>query len=58
MTNSVLSCLISGARTDHKTRWVVVFENDLVKLGAGKDAWEEGVDLTGVANRLVLVKDK
>ena len=58
MTNSVLSCLISGVRTDHKTRWVLVFENDLVKLSAGKDAWGEGVVLTVVANRLLLVKDK
>lgn len=58
MTNSVLSCLISGVRTDHKTRRVLVFENDLVKLSAGKDAWGEGVDLTVVANSLLLIKDK
>lgn len=56
MTNSVLPCLISGVRTDHQTRWVLVFENDLVKPSAGKDAWGEGVDLAVVANRLLLVK--
>lgn len=58
MTNSVLSCLISGVRTDHKTRRVLVFENDLVKLSAGKDARGEGVDLAVVANSLLLIKDK
>jgi len=58
MTNSVLSSLILGVRTDHKTREVVVFGNNLVKPTAGKDAWGEGVDLTVVANRLLLVKEK
>lgn len=56
MTNSVLSCLISAVRTEHETRWVSVFENDLVKPSAGKDARGEGIDLAVVANRLLLVR--
>lgn len=45
-------------RTDRKTRWVSAFENNLVEPSAGEGAWGEGVDLTVVANRLLLIKDK